>query len=668
MPILARLREALRWGPPSTGTAPAPTLARELRAGGTTADAYARRGRSAGRLYGDLTDRQARDLARRHPMRARATIDAAERICRHEFDLLGSGPFVPDDPDRPSLDGYRAIDWYLDPVRRLRFPRGVPYKSWNLYEMRPGFADIKYPWELARCQHWVTLGQAFRLSGDERFAREIARQLADFVEANPVGIGINWTCTMDVALRAVSWALALEMVRGSGALDPAFWSSAQTALFDHGVFIRANLENTYEVTSNHFLSNVVGLWFLSAMFADTKTAGEWNAFSRLALEQEIDVQVRPDGADFESSVPYHRLVTELFLGCARLADLNGEPLSEHYRSRVRDMTAYLAGVLRPDGLMPQVGDADDGRLHILSGYGTTSPQDPRHLLGPAGVIFDVPEWVALSGDAGQWEAVWWGLDPDRVVPASVSVPGGTRLFPDAGLAVMRSSGGTYLVATNGIVGTNGFGNHKHNDQLSFEYHPHGIPLIVDPGSYVYTSDPDARNLFRSTASHNTLRIDAVEQNEMKPEWLFRLFETSNAEHVSFDDGADVAEYVGRHHGYERLPEPVTHERAFRLLRTSDSLLIIDRLRGQGEHDVVWHFHLAPGVSVQPSDGPLLTLVAGGRAWGLYFPPELTMAIETAGYSPSYGVRVPCTAITLSGRLRADAERRWEFRIVPATAA
>ena len=71
---------------------------------------------------------------------------------------------------------------------------------------------------------------------------------------------------------------------------------------------------------------------------------------------------------------------------------------------------------------------------------------------------------------------------------------------------MRSAS-HYLLASNGIVGTKGFGNHKHNDQLSFEYHAAGVPLIVDPGSFVYTSDFDARNLFRSTASHNTLQID-----------------------------------------------------------------------------------------------------------------------------------------------------------------
>src|SRR5262249_12326327 len=160
----------------------------------------------------------------------------------------------------------------------------------------------------ARCQHWCVLGQAYRLTHDERFAFEIGRQLDDFVEANPTGVGVNWTCTMDVGLRAVSWAMGLELVRDSRSLDAAFWARAYEALFDHGVFIRNNLENTYEVTSNHFLSNLIGLLFLGAVFADLPQGVEWLSFSRAALEREMTVQVLPDGADYESSIPYHRLV------------------------------------------------------------------------------------------------------------------------------------------------------------------------------------------------------------------------------------------------------------------------------------------------------------------------------------------------------------------------
>lgn len=171
---------------------------------------------------------------------------------------------------------------------------------------------------------------------------------------------------MDVAIRALNWAIGLELVHGSTTLDRPRWQRAYAALYDTGVFTRGNLENNYEVTSNHFLSNVVGLWFLGAVFADLPAGQEWLAFARRSLEQEITVQVLPDGADYESSVPYHRLVAELFLGSARLGDFRGEPLSARYRDRVRDMAAFLVAVTRPDGLMPQAGDADDGRLHVLN--------------------------------------------------------------------------------------------------------------------------------------------------------------------------------------------------------------------------------------------------------------------------------------------------------------
>jgi heparinase II/III-like protein len=657
--------------PARTG-APAPTFEQEIAAAGLTATNWCRRCRAAPALYTNVTAEAVERLRERDADRVRRTIDAAERVLRHEFDLLGSGPYTPLDPDRPARDGYAPIDWYLDPVRALRFRRGVPHKSWNLLEMRPGNADIKYPWELARCQHWATLGQAFQLTQDDRFAIEIARELDDFVEANPTGLGVNWTCTMDVGLRVVSWAIALEMARTCPALDDAWWVRAYTALFDHGVFIRNNLENTYEVTSNHFLSNLLGLLFLGAVFSDLGEGAAWTTFSRGAIEHEMTVQVLADGADYESSIPYHRLVTELFLGAARLADHRGEPFSKVFRARLRDMVAYLAAVPRPDGLMPQVGDADDGRLHVLEGYATTSPQDPRHLFGPAAAMFDEPAWRDLGGDAAAWEAAWWGLESDtnRVRPQADERPataghsiGVSHLFAQAGVAVMRSAAGHYLLATNGIVGTNGFGNHKHNDQLSFEYHCAGVPLIVDPGSYVYTSDPEARNLFRGTASHNTIVVDGVEQNDVRPDWLFRMFETSKAESVSFDDRPDAATYVGRHHGYERLPDPLTHERTFVLRKATGELTIVDRLIGGGRHDVRWHFHLAPGVLVTRTSGGTVRLDARGRRWTLKAPPALVVTIAPAAYSPSYGVKVPCLAVDLGATVDVDGERTWEFAVL-----
>jgi hypothetical protein len=181
---------------------------------------------------------------------------------------------------------------------------------------------------------------------------------------------------------------------------------------------------------------------------------------------------------------------------------------------------------------------------------------------------------------------------------------------------------------------------------------------------VYTSDADARNLFRSTAHHNTIAIDGVEQNDMRPEWLFRVFESANAEQLSFDDRSDGVEYIGRHHGYERLPAPVTHERRVRLQKLSGKLTIVDRLSGRGDHELRWHFHLAPGVVADPIDATTLALTASGRQWRLHLPSGLRAAIRPAAYSPSYGVMVPCLAIDASMRVTLDGDRTWEFSIAP----
>ena len=115
------------------------------------------------------------------------------------------------------------------------------------------------------------------------------------------------------------------------------------------MFIRDNLENTYEVTSNHFLSNLAGLLFLGSVFADLAPGAEWDAFARGAIEHELGVQVLPDGADYESSIPYHRLVLELFFLAARYREACGLAVPDDYRDRVVQMARFTLAYSRPDG-------------------------------------------------------------------------------------------------------------------------------------------------------------------------------------------------------------------------------------------------------------------------------------------------------------------------------
>ncbi len=322
----------------------------------------------------------------------------------------------------------------------------------------------------------------------------------------------------------------------------------------------------------------------------------------------------PDGADFESSVPYHRLVTELFLGAARLAEHIGRPLP-----------AALLGSSRDDGGLPR-GRAP-ARWPDAAGRGCRR-RSAAH-----------PEWIwqpATAGSAASLRAGgvlvphrpvgahWWTKGPrgrpnggDAIRPASELRASRTRPTP-CGISRTRDSPSCdtrvdYLLVTNGIVGTRGFGNHKHNDLLGFEYHAHGGPVIVDPGSYVYTSDPDGRNLFRSTRSHNTISVDDEEQNECRPEWLFRMFEKAYPEHLEVVERDGWIEYRGRH---SRLHASAATGRARAdvqaAARRPGRSRFVDVLEGHGTHRLRWHFHFAPGVAVAMlGDGIVEIRTAGG---------------------------------------------------------
>jgi uncharacterized heparinase superfamily protein len=147
-----------------------------------------------------------------------------------------------------------------------------------------------------------------------------------------------------------------------------------------------------------------------------------------------------------------------------------------------------------------------------------------------------------------------------------------------------------------------------------------------------------------------------------------MFETSTVEHLSFEDTIDYTEYRGRHTGYERLPQPVTHERTFHLTKGIATLTVTDRLRGSGTHTVTWHFHLAPGIAAEATGDGQIALVTPRGRWTLSADPTLTAAVSDAWYSPSYGVRIPCRVVEFERRVDVSAGLDLQFRIAAAVDA
>src|SRR5947209_4557518 len=175
--------------------------------------------------------------------------EAREIVSAHRWPLLGYG----------TLDFGEEVDWLRDPASGARWP--LRYHG-DVRLARGDGSDVRVLWELNRLGHLLTLAGAYALTREESFAEEFFEQLESWRSQNPVGFGPNWACAMEVSLRALNLLAALQLFRGSRALDERRLARL-LALFDaHGRHVRRNLEFSYIATGNHYLSEVFGLLWL----------------------------------------------------------------------------------------------------------------------------------------------------------------------------------------------------------------------------------------------------------------------------------------------------------------------------------------------------------------------------------------------------------------------
>ena len=598
----------------------------------------------AARPYAHPMPRDRHALERLQPGASAELSARAERAHRHEVDLLGSGPHT-----LPA-----AIDWLADLKTGHRWPqafhRDIDYNNFGQS------SDVKGAWELSRLQWALPLGQAWLLSGDDRHAAKARALLESWIASNPCGHSVNWACTMEPALRLLSWTWLFHACADAPSWrDSGFRELFLRALFLHGDFVAHNHERA-DINGNHYTADAAGLVYAGLFFGELGQAPRWAALGWDILVGEMPRQVFADGVDFEASVPYHRLVLELFTYAALYRQRLGLPVPPAYRQRLLAMGRFTAAYSRNDGSVPLWGDADDGRGLAL---GTQTLNDHRYLVGLLGLAYDDADLVQRF--AGPRDEVAWLLGeeaaarlPERMQPP----PQSSQAFADGGFYVLRS-GAHHVFVDCGPLGLAGRGGHGHNDLLALEAVLDGVHLLSDCGAYLYTASPAERNNFRSTAYHNTPQVDGQEINRfVRPDYLWVLHNDAAHECLGWSVDAQRTHFEGRHTGYQRLAQPVTVQRQIELQHGSGRLDVRDSFIGEGEHEVCVPWHLAPGVQVEgdaqaSADGlqGTLRLSAGGRAFELRWLSDAPWQprLEAARVSPAYGRVLPTQVLRLSRR-------------------
>jgi len=515
-----------------------------------------------------------------------ADVASADRIVdHHSWPLLGFGE---------KCFG-KNISWTRDPLSNYIWPLDY-HRDINL--IRGDGSDVRVLWELNRLGHFLTLARAYSLTNDERYSAEFFAQLRSWAVQNPYGRGPNWTCAMEVALRAINLLAAFEIFHHSLQFDSEVLRFFLRLLQQHGNYIRRNLEFSYIATSNHYLSDVVGLLWLGLLLPELRDAEEWRDFGLDQMLREMDKQVLADGADFESSTGYHRFVTELFLYSFMLCRANNVEIEQRHWSKLLQMLVYIRAYLRPDGFAPLIGDTDGGQ--VLP-FVRRRADDHAYLLDTGASVFN-----------------------DATLKAERAV---SQAFPQAGIYIMRDAD-LYLCFNASDAGIGGRGSHGHNDALSIEVAAGGRAFIVDPGTYVYSADLAKRHEFRSTAYHSTVKIDGREQNTIDVQTPFVIGNEARPRVLEWKTSADFDKVVAEHYGYS----PVIHRRTVVFNKRERSWVIDDEFFGEGEHVYEVRFHFAPGldVSVRGAEVEAEGLVVS--ALGLKIEPVL----ESQPVSRDYG--------------------------------
>ncbi len=527
-------------------------------------------------------------LAGRMPeARARALL-AAGAIGRGRFDLLGYRDLSFGDP----------VDWHLDPIRGCRAPRS----HWSRIDpLDPRVTgDSKLVWELSRHQWLVRLGQAFRLTGDERAAGSLSRHLRDWLRANPPGIGINWASSLEVALRLIAWCWSLCLVRDSAALTGDLYVEALAGIEAHAGHLERYLSRTFS-PNTHLTGEALGLFYAGLLFPGLGAAARWRRLGARILVEQSELQIFPDGVYFEQSTCYQRYTVEIYLHFMILARRGGIEVPAEVGERVRRMLDFLLAVRRPDGSMPPIGDDDGGWLLPLD---DRCPGDVRGVFSTAAALFGRPDYAWAAGGAAP-ETLWL-LGPAGIEAYDALSPGPpaaapSRLFPDGGYAVMRSGWSPHehqLIFDVGPLGCPISGGHGHADLLAIQCSAFGKRFLIDAGTYGYTAEPEWRDFFRGTAAHSTVMIDGTGQAQPAGPFAWRSRPAARLRDWVTSEQFDFAD--AGHDAYSGLPDPVRHRRRVLFVKPR-YWIVVDDLDGRAEHLVELRFQFAPMmVTVDPA--------------------------------------------------------------------
>lgn len=422
-------------------------------------------------------------------------------------------------------------------------------KHWTSYakgQEIPGIADIKFIWEQGRFGWAYTLGRAYCITCDERYAQSFWSYYETFSEANPPNLGPHWASAQEVALRLIALVFAGHVFANSSQTSPERSDSLWKSVSAHADRIPSTLTYARAQNNNHLLTEALGLYIAGSVLRSHPKAERWRKMGWHWLHQGLQNQIAQDGSYSQHSSNYHRLMLQVALLAGTISSYNEQPFPKTTYLQLVAATHWLLDLLDPiTGRVPNLGPNDGAYILPLT---TCSHLDFRPVLQAAALAFSGQHPFAC----GPWDemAHWLKSSPEVTRPESL-----TRKHPlqNTVLQLPQEETWAYLRAVR-------FNNRPgHADQLHLDIWWRGRNIAQDAGTYLYNADPPWDNSLSGTANHNTITISGHDQ--MIRAGRFLWLDWAQAQQVSHQRAQDGSWEClsAEHYGYRRLG--LIHRRA-----------------------------------------------------------------------------------------------------------
>lgn len=534
--------------------------------------------------------------------------------------------------------------WDTDPRSGARWPAAGHYCFDIPYRLASSVGDVKHVWEFGRLQFLPLLAADHALNGNADSLATVAAGIDSWHRHNPPFEGVHWAELLNVAIRAINVLLAVCLC---GAHLPAATVQRARALLAAHARLLALFPSRHSSANNHLVAELSAEYLIALAMPDLPNAAVVRAKAREELAHEAKLQLLADGVPAEQSLSYGAFTAEFLLLVHVVAAAAGEPLPAGALGRLAGFADHVQALSNGRGAVPALGDNDEGRV-----INSCRPEFdyPLAIAGSIRAVMDRPLHAQRAPEPRLRDIVFGGT---RLAEPPES---GQRQCLVGGYSVDRrriSGRRCILGLDHGPLGYLSIAAHGHADALSVVLDVDDVPVLVDPGTYLYHSGGAWRDWFRSTAAHNTLSLEGLDQSRMAGpfNWVSRA-------HARMDEARQGADWYWRasHDGYLRS-YGVRHERCVQAM--PDGYRITDRLVGQRRDGlrVQVVFQVGPGVRAVRVDGGYCIQHGTESLVRLHFESEGDLRCTRGGElctggwtSPRFGVREAADRIVWEGQV------------------